>query len=421
MMFQGLSLDQAPPYKIPLSFYITASIYFVVFALYLALASSSLQSRFDNEAIVLTHFFTIGFVSMVMVGSLFQMLPVMLGLPYKNVQKNAIVVYSLLNVGLFTFAYGMLQREDLFLIAGGIALFGGFLHFSVISLKTVLQSVEKDFLVNTFAMAFLLLGFGSFFGFMALLGHIGLVDSVFFGVLHISYILFGWIFLLVSAVSYRIIPMFFVAKEFPSWIKEFLFMSVAVFLLGFSLLWSLDSFGYQIWLSILSGFVAVFLVYTIALLYNRKRSRSDISVTLWYFSFINILIALVGYNGLLYHVHNQEIFLFTIFLLGGIYALINAMIYKIVPFLTWFHLSSSMVFEAQMHEVIPKKEMLLQVRSYYIGYGLFLIGFFIPFCSTLGAVFLVINGILLGRNFYNAMQYYKEYMKKKVSMESFNA
>ena len=415
-MFQGLSLDQAPPYNIPLRFYITGSLYLVLFGIVVLFFGLHVNSRHDYEAIAITHILTLGFFSHIMIGSMFQMIPVMLGLAYEDVVKRSNIIYILLNVGIIAFVLGFFLVKIPLIHIGGSALALGILFFGVISLQTVLKSVEKDFLVKNFLSAFGSLFVGAVFGFLAVLGQSGVVDAVMYGDIHMTLMLFGWIFLLINAVSYKIIPMFFVANEFPSFLKNYLYLSMIVSLVLFtSGRLSENIFLYESasWMLVLG--VVVFALYTVLILRKRKRARRDISIDLWYFSMANIIIAsILSLYGDMY----QLIAFFTLF--GGAYALINAMLYKIVPFLTWFHLSSNMVFDAEMSEVIKKKQMMLQVRFYFTSYILYLGSFFFGFLFIPASLAFVISSVVLMKNIFDGSKYYQEYIVKKVDMSNFS-
>ncbi len=416
-MFQGLSLEQAPPYAIPLRFYITGGVYLVVLSVLTALFGTQIQTRYEYEAIALTHVLTIGFFSHIMIGSMFQMLPVMLGIPYKNVVTNANLIYGLLNLGAVLFVGGFLSETTLSMHLGGSMLLGAFLYFAYLSFNTVFQSQEKDFLVQNFAASFALLFVATVFGFIALIGHSGFVDTVRFGEIHIALMLFGWVFLLIDAVSYRIIPMFFVANEFPKLLKEHLYKLILLLLLGFVFFRLDENLHLVSVLKILLALcVMVFAFFSIKILKNRKRARSDISVTLWYFSMLNLSVAasLFGVDDFFKTDVALAVGFFAFF--GGIYALINAMLYKIVPFLTWFHLSSSMVFEAEMSEVIQRKRMQWQVWFYFASYATFLLTPFGSFFVVVASILFFLSSSMLLSNIVGGYGYYKEYIKKKVDL-----
>ena len=417
-MFQGLSLEQAPPYGIPLRFFITGAFYLCIFSLVLAANALGIESRFDYASIAVTHTLTIGFFTHIMFGAMFQMIPVMLGIAYKNVVKNANIIYMLINLGVILFLGGFLFNVTLLMHSGGVLLGGGFLYFAYLSFSTVFESSEKDFLVQNFAASFALLFVATIFGFIALIGHSGFVNSVKFGDIHIALMLFGWVFLLINAVSYRIIPMFFVAREFPKVMKEWLYVAVLALLFGFVYFRLSDNFALLgIIKALLALCVALFAFTSIIILKKRKRARSDLSINLWYFSMANAAIAALLFATESYIDMDLSFYIAFFALFGGVYALMNAMLYKIVPFLTWFHLSSSMVFDAEMSQVIPKKRMQLQTYFYYASYIAFGLGLFSRYFIVVGALLFFISSVILLANIIAGYRYYQEYIKKKVEFD----
>ncbi len=417
-MFQGLSLEQAPPYNIPLRFFMTGAFYLCLFALVLAANALGIESRFDYASIAVTHTLTIGFFTHVMFGAMFQMIPVMLGIAYKSVVRNANIIYALINLGVLLFLGGFLFNITPLMHSGGLLLGGGFLYFAFLSFSTVFESSEKDFLVRNFAASFALLFVATIFGFIALIGHSGFVNSVQFGDIHIALMLFGWVFLLINAVSYRIIPMFFVAQEFPKIIKEWLYIAVLALLFGFVYFRLSDNFALLgIIKALLALCVVIFALMSIVILKNRKRARSDLSINLWYFSMANATMAALLFAAQSYMDVDLSFYIAFFALFGGVYALMNAMLYKIVPFLTWFHLSSSMVFEAEMSQVIPKKKMQIQTYFYYAAYIAFGLGVFSRYFVVVGTLLFFISSAILLANIIAGSRYYREYIKKKVEFD----
>ncbi len=417
-MFQGLSLEQAPPYNIPLRFFITGAVYLSVFAFVLAVNVWGIESRFDYASIAITHTLTVGFFTHIMVGAMFQMIPVMLGIAYKNVERNANIIYTLINLGVVLFISGFLSNLTPLMHSGGLLLLGGIGYFAYLSFSTVFQSSEKDFLIKNFAASFALLFVATVFGFVALIGHSGFVNSVKFGDIHMALMLFGWVFILVNAVSYRIIPMFFVAKEFPQLLKEWLYVVVLTLLFAFVYFRLSDNFAFLGIIKVFLGLcVFIFALASIVILRNRKRARSDLSINLWYFSMINASIAALLFAVESYVEKDLSFYIAFFALFGGIYALMNAMLYKIVPFLTWFHLSSSMVFDAEMSQVIPKKKMQIQTYFYYGAYVAFGLGFFSRYFIVAGALLFFTSSLILLGNMIAGYRYYKEYIKKKIEFD----
>ncbi|MFN3593975.1 MAG: hypothetical protein ACK4TK_04755 [Thiobacillaceae bacterium] len=78
----GLSYEQAPPYGLPLRFFLTAPLFLLLAAVAaIPLAPDWTADPHTLAAIALTHLLTLGFLGMVMQGALLQMLPVVIGAP----------------------------------------------------------------------------------------------------------------------------------------------------------------------------------------------------------------------------------------------------------------------------------------------------------------------------------------------------
>ena len=417
-MFQGLSLDQAPPYTIPIKFYLSAALYLIALSIITPIYGLHATSRYTYEIMAITHIFTLGFITHIMFGSLFQMLPVMLGTAYAHVVKNANIVHIFLNIGIFSFITGFLTNNSLFLYIGGLLLALIFFYFCFLSFKTILLSQEINTPVQNFAASFVVLFIAVIFGFIALLGHFGFVNSLQYGNIHIAFMLFGWVFILVISVSYKIIPMFFVAKEFPLFLQKRLYFIQFILLILFIYAQMQENiFLLNIIKVLLSFSIILFALLSIKILRQRKRARKDVSIQLWYFSMANALLSsLLFIADTLFHI-NISLYIGFFVLFGTIYPLINAMLYKIIPFLTWFHLSSNMVFEAEMGNVISKKSMLAQVNFFYIA---FLLALFTPLSHSfiiMASIVFLVSALLLFKNILGALQYYNEYIKKKVVFE----
>src|ERR1700690_1647119 len=75
-MQAGLSFEQAPPFSVPMRFFVTAPLFLLAAAVLLVFDPEALSSRWTPQALALTHALTLGFLAMVMLGALMQMLPV---------------------------------------------------------------------------------------------------------------------------------------------------------------------------------------------------------------------------------------------------------------------------------------------------------------------------------------------------------
>ena len=92
-------------------------------------------------------------------------------------------------------------------------------------------------------------------------------------------------------------------------------------------------------------------------------------------------------------------------MLGFVYTVMNGMLYKIVPFLTWFHLSSKGVFDIPtMRDMISIKLSQIQFNLHFTSVLFFIVGlsFSSEYLIKYGAIFFILSNILLFINLYKA-------------------
>jgi len=415
MNMQGLSLEQAPPYNIPLFYYMIATFYLLLFSVSLLIYGQDIDNRFYYESIAITHILTLGFFTHVMFGSLFQMVPVIIGESFTNVTFRAKLILLGLNIGIINFLFFFLLNIRIFMHIAMLFLSITLLYFAIYSFTTIYKTVDKNQTVKTFLVALLFLAFGTIFGIFSLLVHGAYLQESKFGDIHFGIMIYGWIFLLLSGVAYKVIPMFYVAKEYPLFVKNYFFIIISVLLIGiiFTTLYQFDLLLniFKIMLAVLS---TSFALITVNILKNRKRKRVDTTVNLWYFSMFNLALAsLLWIAAILFHLELGFSF-GVLYGLGFIYALINGMFYKIVPFLTWFHLSSAFVFEAEMSQVIQAKMMKIQFYIFTASYLFFILALFYKPFVIAGATLFFLSSSLL---FYNIINGYRYYNNISISSE----
>jgi hypothetical protein len=401
MNFSGLSLDQAPPIYVPFGFFITACILGIF---------GSLNIAFFDYSYVYFHFITIGFFGFVMIGALFQMFPVMIGVGVKNVLPTSYIVYSSLLVGLVFFYFGYSFDNQMFIAFAGLFLIIGFLSFCSVFLYSLFNSsANYDATSLAMAISLIFLAIGTIFGACILLQYYLLSPTIYNlpPSVHINTLFFGTIFILIMGISFKIIPMFWVAKEYPPYCKNFILplatALTAIFILT-KLLWiPVDEHIYY-------GFFALPLLafYSISFrrLKDRKRKLKDYSV---YFLYVGLTLGFIG--ALLLIAQNfitvkPHIFL-TLFGFGCVLSFIFGLLYKIVPFLCWFHLTSKGLFEIPTIKEFVEEKYL---KAHFIVHILFLVVSF--FSIKLSSLLLAISFALLLFNATKAYLIYRGITKK---------
>jgi hypothetical protein len=167
--------------------------------------------------------------------------------------------------------------------------------------------------------------------------------------LHAAWGLVGWVGLLIIGVALQVVPMFQVTPVYPMLISRWLTWSLFALLT----LWSVVNVAmpdtvtwYGALLSVcIAGGLALFSVTTLYLLWKRKRPVSDPTTSFWRIGLGCLLLSVLVWTAgkLMPGIATQPFYpllLGVLFIAGFAYSIVNGMLYKIVPFLVWYHLQS---------------------------------------------------------------------------------
>jgi hypothetical protein len=151
--------------------------------------------------------------------------------------------------------------------------------------------------------------------------------------------------------------MFYITPKYPLLMSKYLTLSIFILLL----LKTIAIFmGMQT--SLITALLSIlFMVYsgvTIHRLYYRKRPTSDATVWFWRLGMGLLIVSMfITLLDTFINIPLEVKMLSYLTFIGFGLSIVFAMVYKIVPFLTWFHLSNQGYMEApMMHDIIhPKK------------------------------------------------------------------
>jgi hypothetical protein len=365
MNMHGLSFNALPPIDLPFRFFITAPIFIILCALLILFSGETLwDSRWQPNMLALTHGFTLGFLTMVMMGALLQLLPVIGGVGIAIPRLVVGVCHSTLVIGTLCLMANFIWSSALLAISSLIFLVCSIgVYFFAFAWVLVQRLSQGDSIIGfRFAMiallAVLLLGIG------LLSQRIGLISINNFGKMltnnHALFGLAGWGSLLIISVSFQVIPMFHVAPSFPKVISRYLPSSL-FFLLVLAVFKPVFIMPFIV---LIHGVFALSLLLVIS---KRKRKISDSTIRFWQLA----AVTLIGLN-VFYFIPNkylsplvsqQKTLLITaIYLYFYLMAVIQGMLLKILPFLSYTHLQqkcfinfSAMQAIPHMHEFLHKK------------------------------------------------------------------
>lgn len=422
MDFNGLSIEQAPPISAPLRFFLTAPIFAIVAGFLILFSDAeSLINRYSMESIVVTHAITIGFFSFVMLGALTQMLPVLAGAKIPKVGSITKYSYLLLVFGTIFMLVGLLNLNATLITISTLSLGSGFLIL-IAAIGLAILGV-KNFTATVKAMSISLI----FATFTVLMG-LYLLSSYIMGThsqnhqfiadIHSVWGIFGFAGILIIGVSFQVLPMFYVAPRFKKFCKKKVIWLIPIGLL----LWLFFNLFYEniaIYSKIMvSLFFLAFATAVWIKISARRRKVSDI--TIWYWRAATIFLGIGVFLWVFDQFLTKEyIVLVSIFIGGGfILCIMQGMLYKIIPFLVWFHLNAMGYMSIPtMNEMIDKKLTKIQFFLFMFSLLGFIISFFIPQFLVLFASTFILSMIILE---YNIVQPVLVYIKTKKTKPDFD-
>jgi hypothetical protein len=422
----GLSYEQGPPFGAPLRYFLVAPL-FMLFAASLGIFMPDwLTTRWSPVSLALTHLITLGYLAMVMLGSLLQMLPVVLGVPVPAVRLIGWLGLLGLSVGTPCLALGFLLGEPLWLYAGMWILAAGLIPFSIaISfslIKTAAPLVAWPIRLAALALVItLLLGIllvGAFAGLWPVSAMAELTA------LHAAWGLIGWVLMLIIGVAYQVVPMLQLTRPYPNWLTRGLTWILFIGLLLISVAAQIESManiGLLGSLLLCAGSL-VFAGVTLWLQAGRRRKVPDITLNFWRFGMASLI-----FSALLFPVLHwlpeawmeaAEISLGIAFLLGFVASVVGGMLYKIVPFLAWFHLKTQTQAKIasipNMKQMIPDNLAQIHFRLHLASLALLLPAPFLPapinrYVSIAGLLLLAASAIRQGQNLLRAKRLFLQH------------
>jgi len=175
--------------------------------------------------------------------------------------------------------------------------------------------------------------------------------------------------------------MFYVTPAYPKTMSNYLPMALFLVLFLSSVVGFFLPFIWIVGQVVVIGLLVSYALLTLKRLTQRKRPLTDATVWFWRMGLSSLLLSLLSI--LLQHfvvlstLQPLSYIFFTSFALSIVFA----MFYKIVPFLTWFHLNSQGYFTApMMHEVIHPKTAKKHLYIHLTTVITFIVSlFFAPF------------------------------------------
>jgi len=398
----NISKEFAPPFNLISPFFIAGVVFYLISMITILFYNVDFNYQELNIA-GWVHLFLLGYVMMIIFGAMAQLVPVVLETGHFSVDWYYLI-FPLLLIGTIGLIVGF-WLDPIILSFGGILVLCAMIIFAIDVFLTIKKTTLNSITVKAVKVSNIFLLVGIISGFLMALtlsGFLGVDITEILGA-HVFAVVGGYVLITIYGISLVLLPMFGLAHGFDERpinlaFKFMIYSVISVVIGSFLDIDILNIVGYILsFISIGYYFYQIFLIYQ-----TRVRKELDIwykSMLIGYFFFfISTIFAFIyilsgaSLNNILY---TSVWFLFMFFAF-----LINGHLYKIVPFLVWFHRFSSLVGKQKvpmLHEMYPKKQS--EFEFYFSAIGAILAGIGLLFENNdlfrAGGSFLLIGAIFL--------------------------
>ncbi|MBI5504166.1 MAG: hypothetical protein HY899_05170 [Deltaproteobacteria bacterium] len=363
----GIRAEQGPPLSIPMSFFLTAPLALCAAgALLLGRGGDEMGSVWGPTNVAVVHLGVVGFLMLVMVGALYQMLPVVAGAVVPMV-RLAHAVHALLVTGCAALVTAQATgnaatfTSAIVLITAALALFVIPAGAAVVRTR-VTGPTAWGMRLSLLALTIVVSGGLWMASARAGAAFHGEWLTLRWAHAHVGFL--GWIGALIAAVSWQVVPMFFLTPAAPKALPWAVLAGVAISLLALTGVTLAKLPSSQVAWACAPAALAVWIVqpaWALWALRGRKRKRKDPSLWFWWLSIGSALLCpCLGAAALLRPEPALPLLYGLCVLWGFGAALVHGMLTRIVPFLVWLHHCAPRVGTAP---VPSTRELLPDVRT----------------------------------------------------------
>lgn len=390
----ALSFEQAPAPSAPLRFFLSAPLFILIAALMLLIdGEQAFTSRWTPTALALTHLFTVGFMLQVMLGALFQLMPVAAGANLWRPAMLATAVHLSTVSGALLLVAGFLFSHGVVLVIGGCMLLLGLVVFITSAAIALGRTPARGPTVAALRWALAWLCLTVLLGFGMALARAGWGDLFLLRAspLHVAAGLAGWGGVLVAGTAYLVVPMFQLTPAYPAWFSRGFAWVLAVAIgAGGGID---DPSGWVPLLVVVAGFALM----TLDRQRRRRRARGDATLRLWQLAMACVIGAsvlcvahLVGAMSL-----SGAALVGVLIVWGGFVSLIAGMLYKIVPFILWLHLQPRLSKVPPMTRMLSEPLIRWHLRLHVATLLAAVAAVFVPSMGPLAGALMLVAVVLL--------------------------
>ena len=405
-MQAGLSTQNAPAPYVVLPHYAFGAIAFLVAGVMLFLASGDLTTHyFSAKLLALTHMLVLGWITMVIFGALYQLIPVVMEVKLFS-ERLAFITFIMFGAGLILLSLSFWSfnfQAGSGLQSGGGLLLVAVVLFSINAHKSASQSerktIENRFIVTSVGYLFLT----ALLGFLLILNysmpfiprtHIEMIK------LHAHLGMIGWFLFLVIGVASKLMPMFLIVHKLPVKLLNYAFylINAGLVLLGLAFYFFPEKLVILFSSLLIVAGIVLFLRFNYLAFKKRIRRKLDIGMRLSAMAFIMLSVSLL--IGLMTAIAPEflaslgprlDIVYGVTIILGFFSSLVLGQTYKTLPFIIWLKKYQSRVGK----EKTPLPVDLYSERVAKAHFWTYLAGIILLVTGILAGSTIIIKGAAL--------------------------
>lgn len=338
----------APPFKLVGGYFIAGIFFLALSVAAFFYADFEMMSALNTAGFL--HIFFVGFVISIIIGALYQLTSVILEKPFFTV-KGAIFNLTIFCLSLLGMSYAMIFGEARILQISGVLLFCSLVFFGTTYILSFMDNEKKSFAAFALFVSaiFLIVGITLGFCLLMVLGGTLMLDFEMTLKFHI-YFVFGFVFFVILGAASVLLPMFALAHDLKFTLSK---ASLVFYILGGILL------AFNEMLAIFAVGVAALFFIAQAFYILKKRVRK--AYDYWN---INIALSLLSLFAAVSFMIFGKLNLAVYFLVYGfLFAFIVAHLYKIAPFLIWYHYVAPFVGKVK----VPLLDAMILKKVAYLG------------------------------------------------------
>lgn len=418
MSSSGISTKNAPSPWVVLPHYAMGSFFFIVATFLLFFAAPDLSFAFIGPKILsVTHLFILGWVSMIIFGALYQLIPVVMEVKLFS-EKLALTSFASLILGTVllasSFWFSYIGHSPLKDVGGTLVIFAIVL-FVINVLKTAknsaVKTVENSFIKTSVYWLLLTVLFGMFILFNVAFNWVS-KSNVELLKIHVLMGLIGWFMMLIIGVASTLMPMFFIAHQLNKndlkW--SYRLINIGLIFSVFSLYFFPNTIVLLGFMGLIFAGMILFFKYNYTAYKKRLRKKLDMGMRLSVLAFILFISSLVfGILSIisadLWPIFSSKIYVsFGISLVLGYFStLILGQMYKTLPFIVWLQKYQDKVGKFKIplpNELYSEKIASAHYYSNIAAFVFIIVGvlFSLPVVIQTAAVLYIITSILFAYN-----------------------